>query len=440
MLDMLLRRAVLGFWLAALAVAQTATGAGTPPSLTATENPKSAPVAAETRWTLKTSVRRTMDTAPELRGAQAEVEVRAGELTQARAWPNPSVSARADDKLGLQDNAGGYDLTELAINQPLPLTRRKHQRRVAGARVEAAQAQRRYEALALEHETAQAYHDLQLASARLELARERLAQAQTYLQRKRDPLVRYLTRAERLRLEIVREAAEQAAASAEGEYSEALAHFKARLALAADAQPVTAPLKPALPPPTLAALTQRLDDHPALVTAREEQNAAQAGIGAARAQRLADPVVSVFRQRDFIGGSRQDVTGIGLSVQVPLWHRGSGAVASANAQAHKATAQLQVRERDFASQLRLSHTHLQHLIEQAERYHENLLAPTERMLALVRKSFAVGQADILALVDAHNSHFKARERYLMLLHAAQQEAAALRLAAGRSVLDTETIS
>ncbi len=423
-------RTALCLWLATLGAVQTAIAA---PPVTA------APVkTGETLWTLESSVRRTIDTAPELRGAQAEIDVRAGELAQARAWPNPSISGRADDKLGLQDNAGGYDVTELAVSQPLPLTRRPHQRRVAAARVDAAQALRRYEALVLEHETAQAYHDLQLASAKLELAGDRLTQAQTYLQRKRDPLVRYLTRAERLRLEVVREAAEQAMASAEGEYSEALSHFKARLALAADAQPVTAPLKPALPPPTLAALTQRLDDHPALIAAHEEQNAAQAGVGAARAQRLADPVVSVFRQRDFIGGSRQDITGIGLSVQVPLWNRGGGAVASANAQAHKATAQLQSRERDVASQLRLSHTHLHHLIEQAERYRDNLLAPTERMLALARKSFAVGQADILALVDAHNSHFEARERYLTLLHAAQREAAALRLAAGRSVLETES--
>jgi cobalt-zinc-cadmium efflux system outer membrane protein len=424
--DALLRRATLGCWIAALALTQTATAA---------EHRPASPPAADTPWTLPASVRRAVDTAPELRGAQAEVEVRAGELGQARAWPNPSVSARADDKLGLEDNAGGYDLTEIALSQPLPLTRRPHQRRVATARVDAAQALRRYEALVLEHQTAQAYHDLQLASAKLELAHERLAQAQGYLQRKRDPLVRYLTRAERLRLEVVREAAEQAAASAEGEYSEALSHFKARLALAAEAQPLTAPLKPASPPPPLAALTQRLDDHPALIAAREERNAAQAGVGVARAQRLADPVISVYRQRDFIGGSRQDVTGIGLSVQVPLWSRGGGAIASANAQTHKATAQLQARERDLASELRLSHTHLQHLIEQAQRYEDKLLAPTERMLALARKSFAVGQADILALVDAHNSHFEARERYLTLLHAAQQEAAALRLAAGRSVLE-----
>ncbi len=428
MLDVLLRRAALGLCLVAFAANQTASAAETPA-------PAADAKSGTVLWTLESSVRRAADTAPELRGAQAEVDVRAGELTQARAWPNPSVSARMDDKLGLQDKAGGYDLTELAVSQPLPLTRRTHQRRVAGARLDAAQAQRGYEALVLEHETAQAYHDLQLAAAKLALASERLDQAEAYLKRKRDPLVRYLTRAERLRLEVMREAAQQAMASAEGEHSEALSHFKARLALPADAQPLTARLDPASPPPTLAALTRQLDDHPALIAARQEQNAAQAGVGAARAQRLADPVVSVFRQQDFIGGSRQDVTGIGLSVQVPLWSRGRGAIASAHAQADKATAQLQARERDLASQLRLSHTHLQHLIEQAERYRENLLAPTERMLSLARKSFAVGQTDILALVDAHNSHFEARERYLILLHGAQQEAAALRLAAGRSVLD-----
>lgn len=429
MLDVFLRRAALGACLVACAGNQVAMAAET-------QGPAGTPRSGAV-WTLESSVRRAADTAPELRGAQAEVDVRAGELTQTSAWPNPSVSVRMDDKLGLQDNAGGYDLTELAVSQPLPLTRRKHERRVAGARLDAAQAQRGYEGLVLEHETARAYHDLQLAAAKLTLARERLDQAQTYLQRKRDPLVRYLTRTERLRLEVMREAAEQALASSEGEYSEALSRFRARLALPADAQPATAPLAPAAPPPALALLTGRLDDHPALLAARQEQDAARAGGDAARARRLADPVVSVFRQRDFIGSSRQDVTGIGFSLQVPLWSRGSGAIASAHAQADKASAQLQARERELASQLRLSHTHLQHLIEQAERYRDNLLAPTERMLSLARKSFAVGQTDLLALVDAHNSHFEARERYLTLLHAAHQEAAALRLAAGRSVLDLE---
>lgn len=435
MFDVFLRRMASGLGLATLTAMQIATAAG-PAATAAVSN---SPASADTVWTLAASVRRAADAAPELRGAQAEIDVRAGELQQARAWPNPSVSARMDDKLGLEDNAGGYDLTELAVSQPLPLTRRSHQRRVAGARLDAARAQRGYETLVLEHETVQTYHDLQLATARLALARERLDQAQAYLQRKRDPLVRYLTRAERLRLDVIREAAEQAVASAEGEHGEALSRFKARLALPVDARPVTAPLDPASPPPALAALLRQLDAHPALVAAREEQTAARAGVGAARAQRLADPVISVFRQRDFIGGSRRDVSGIGLSVQVPLWSRGRGAIASAHAEVDKTTAQRQARERDLASQLRQSHTHLQHLIEQAKRYQENLLAPTERMLALARKSFAVGQTDILALVDAHNSHFEARERYLILLHAAQQEAAMLRLAAGSSALDTETL-
>ncbi len=76
--------------------------------------------AAETsQWTLTSATRRILEASPEHRAAEAEIDVRKGELTQADAWPNPTIELRADNKLGQGTGGGGSNLTQVAISQPL---------------------------------------------------------------------------------------------------------------------------------------------------------------------------------------------------------------------------------------------------------------------------------------------------------------------------------
>jgi cobalt-zinc-cadmium efflux system outer membrane protein len=56
---------------------------------------------------------------------------------------------------------------------------------------------------------------------------------------------------------------------------------------------------------------------------------------------------------------------------------------------------------------------------------------------LTRKSFAAGEANVLALIDAANSYFDAQERYVELLARAQGAATDLRFAAGQSLIAGE---
>ena len=392
--------------------------------------------ASDPDWTLTRSIEHVLKVAPEMRAANAEIDMRRGELTQAGAFPNPSIELRADQKLGIDDGQGGTDLTQVAISQALPLGRLGHQKDMAAAQLSAAEETLRQQRLLLEYRTARAYHNLQLAQARLNLAEERLAIAETYAgqgKRAGDPVVRYLSKTERLRLDILRETARQAVATAEGEYSEALASFRAQLVLPLDSSPSLTPLGPVPPPPNPAVLQARIGMHPALIAGKQQIEAARAGIDVARSQRLADPVLSIFRERDYLGGSRQDYTGVMLSVQVPLWNANNGGVGRARAEANKAEAQYQILERDLASRLRLHEMHLGHLIAQAADYNTHLVLPTEHSLNLTRKSFAAGQVDLLTLIDAYNTHFDTHFRYLELLQQGWMEAADLRLAAGLSI-------
>jgi len=386
-------------------------------------------------WTLESSIERAITVAPEQRASEAAVAARAGELTQAGAWPNPTVELRADEKLGIDDGRGGYDLTQAAITQSLPLRRLAHQRRAAEAGLESARASQRYQRLQLETRTAQAFHALQLAAERLRLAEERLKFAAGLHPGadRPDRLVRYLSPLERARLDILRESAHQDVAQAEGKWSEAVAQFRSLLALPVDEPNTTIALTPIDAPAALNRLQERLASHPALRAIQQTRAASLAAVDVARSQRFADPTISVFREQDNLAGSRQDYTGIMLGVQIPLWNFNGGGVARAVAEADKADALLAAQQRELESRLRQNHLHLGHLIEQADHYRTRLLVPARQLLDLTHKGFATGEQNGLALVDASNTYFDAQARYLELLHDAWSEAAELRLAAGISL-------
>jgi outer membrane protein, heavy metal efflux system len=392
-------------------------------------------------WTLDAAVRQALSVAPEIREAAAEIAAREGTLKQAGAWPNPSIDLRADQKLGVEDGSGGTDLTQVAVSQPLPLTRLGHQRDQAEAQLAATRERLRLARLARETEAARAFHALQFTEGRLKLAEQRVtfvAGVESGTEGKGRRIVRYLTPLERARLAILRETAEQEVASAEGKHSEAAAQFRALLALAPDSVPRTSPLAPAETPPVLEALLQRLDMHPALVASDADIEAARAGIDVARASRFADPTIGVFRERDFLAGTRRDYSGVMLSVQVPLWNTQSGGVGRARAEADQALERRAAQRRDLETRLRQGRLHLGHLIEQAERHRERLLAPARRMLDLARRGFETGEQNVLALVDGYNTYFDAEVRYRELLQESWLEAAELRFAAGIALTgDTE---
>lgn len=402
----------------------------------------SVPVRDVKVWSLADSIRRAFDIAPELRTAEAEIAAREAELEQAEAWPNPTIDVRADNRLQNETGSNGTNFTQIALSQPLPLRRVARQRVVAEASLESAHANLRYQKLLLERDVAHVFLALQLAAAKRELAQERLRLVAESPGTSRatgaDRLVRYLTPLERQRLAILKEEANQALAAAEREQQKALIEFRTQLALPGEARvELTAAVPPATPG-GLDAYARILDAHPALAAARKQSEAAQAGIAVAESQRYADPSLNLFRERDYYPTGQRDVTGIGVSMQIPLWNSNKGLVTKAGAEAGRAQAQLAAAQRDARSRLDQAYMQLQRLLEQAERLRLNLLEPSREMYSLTRRGFASGELNVLTLVDASNTYFDARARYLELQQESALAAADLRLASGSSELDSST--
>lgn len=391
-------------------------------------------------WTFADSVRRVHDIAPELRAAAAEITAREAELVQADAWPNPTVDIRADNRLQNESGSNGSNFTQIALSQPLPLRRIARQRVVAEANIESARENLSNQKLLLEHEVARIFLALQLATAKHLLAQERLQLVAESPGASRESgggrLVRYLTPLERQRLAILNEEASQALAVAEREQQKALIEFRTLLALPSEARvELAAPVSPAAPV-GLDVYARILDAHPALAAVRKQSEAAQAGIAVAESQRYADPSLNLFRERDYYPTGQRDVTGIGVSVQIPLWNSSNGLVAKAGAEAGRALAQFATAQRDARSRLEQAHKQLQRLLAQAERLRMNLLEPSRKVYSLTRRGFASGELNVLTLVDASNTYFDARTRYLELQQESALAAADLRLASGISVLNS----
>lgn len=392
-------------------------------------------------WTLADSVGRVHEIAPELRVAEAEILTREAELAQAEAWPNPTIDVRVDNRLQDPNGSKGANFTQLALSQPLPLRRIARQRTVAEANLESARESLRYQKLVLERETSRVFLALQLAKAKHLLAQERLrlVMESPGISRKTngDRLVRFLTPLERQRLVIMKETANQALGVSEREQQKALIEFRTLLVLPIEAQVELAALTSPEAPRELEVYTRMLDAHPALAAARKQSDAAQAGIAAAESQRYADPSLNLFRERDYYPTGLRDVTGIGVSVQIPLWNSNQGLVAKAGAEARRAQAQFTAAQRDARSRLEQAYMQLGRLLEQAERLRVSLLEPSREVYSLTRQGFASGEINILSLLDASNIYFDARTRYLELQQESELAAADLRFASGISAFNSQ---
>lgn len=398
------------------------------------------PAFGQETWTLVDAVRRAVAVAPELQQADAELSAQQAAMRQQMAWPNPELELRADDKIGKESGTGGRDFTQLALSQPLPVfsSKRQRTREAADAEWRAAQFARQEQMLTVEAATAQIFHDLQRAQAQWQLAQQVLERADALQQAaQRRKQAGELSRLEKLRLDILREQAQQAVDREEGELGEVYARFRTRLQLPAQPVPVLEALAPVSPPPPLEELQARLLDHALLQNATLRTKAAYSNVAVARAERIPEPVLRLFHERDFLDGRVQNVTGVGVGISVPLWDRNRAGIKAAQARVSAASIEAAARETTLRAELEQRHIHLRHLLQQASHFQQRVLQPAREVLELTRKGYTAGEAEILALVDAHDTYFDAQSRYFDLLHDAGVEAAQLRSAAGRSLLDED---
>ena len=391
------------------------------------------------QWTLDSSVQQAMSTSPELKKSSAEIGARMQDTNLSSLWPDPEIGFRVDNKMGQDDGAGGYDLTDILIRQSIPVSRIKYQESAAEASLKAARFSHQYHSLQVQNRVSKVFHQLQLASAELSLAEKQLALAdKMYGQDKKnsaDVVVRYLTPLEEMRLTIIREEARQSTESAEGKYKEVLSEFVKLIAIEADSVTSVSELLPVTNIPDIDQLTALQNNHAQLSSQQQQVVAANHEIDVARSTQMIDPTIGLSWSKDTLSVGRSDIYAIMFNIQIPISDRKDTAASKATYKASQQRIELQLLKRELKINLNRSYTHLNHVIEQAVEYKKKVLKPAGKMLELTNKGFSSGELNILSLVDANNTYYKTRLTYLDLLYQARVELAEVKLFAGQLITD-----
>lgn len=379
----------------------------------------SSPATAQV-WTLEKSTQRAINGSPEQQQALAGIAVRQSELQQAGAWPNPTISLRVQNRLGLDDGTGGYNLDQLTISQPLPIWRLQQQKELARKQLSAEQAFAEHSLLSIQGDVARLYYALLFNHEKLLLAEQQQKFTDAIVHshsRRNGQVVRYINPLDRHRIELLDQTTHRGLITARAAYSEILSQFRLRLQLT-DQESVELPsITRAATPLALATLQQQLEDSSASMKQMQYQlQAGQATIELERSRRFNDPELTLVHERDILAGRRQNFQGIMLSMSVPIWDRNEGNIARAEAETIRSQSHLQIARRNLFTQLEQNHLQLTHLLEQEATFKKQMIEPAEHLLKLTRQSYAVGEVNSLSLIDAYNSYFDALKSHLNLVY------------------------
>ena len=381
---------------------------------------------------------------PDLVAAREGVAATTARERQAGAYPNPTLAYSRE-----QTSGGGLRNSQnlATVDQPIEFGVRGARREAARLRREAAEARRDAAEAQLRYDVTRAYALAVAADRRAALAAqaaEAFSQAVRVSERRlaAGDVSGYANR--RIRLEAARYATIRAEA--------ALARRSARLALAAlvlsepsaasasgltltDSLPVQTPAYAA---DTLVTLALR-----ARAEVRASEREAQIGAAEAtlaRRERIPVPVLSGGVKTEGVAAESEPLRGFaaGVSLTLPLWNRGGGAVEAAGAESRRRAAEAESLRRRVAHEV----------IDAADAYGATseqiaLLAPqlgpeSRTALRSAQVAYAEGEASLVEWLDAVRAYHEAESSFVNLRADLLVRRAALERAVGTRLSSLDT--
>ena len=390
--------------------------------------------------TLEQALQTAFVRSPELMARRAEVEEFRARLVTARTYPyNPEVSAE-----GARRSGPGVSSTDrgLEVSQEIEIGGQRGRRvAVATASLTAAEARFRRGQRVLAGRVALAFAEALRARELLRIEETDATLARSL----RDIEERRLEagKATQIELNLARAAAGRSVRRVELAKG---AYLEARSALAeAIGLPPAAPPEPlgdlagatagmaGLPP--LAELVQMaLANREDLAAFRSQEEAARAEIALEQALARPNLVASAFQDRE---EGTDDISGVGLTIGIPLFNRNRGRIAEASAAAQRvsaesATARLAV-EREVAS----AYAIYQAASAAAQGLGEQVIGSLEENLGLLQRSMEAGKISRTEVFVLRREFVESQREYLDALSQALQARVQLDLAAGHLPVPTQ---
>ncbi|MDO9695565.1 MAG: TolC family protein [Candidatus Latescibacteria bacterium] len=181
-----------------------------------------------------------------------------------------------------------------------------------------------------------------------------------------------------------------------------------------------------LPPDADVAATAPAADHPELVAGEARVRALTAELSAAKRARVPAFSLMAFTSRE----QQRRAHGAGIAVDVPLWNWNRGGVAQAQAQLAAGRSREEVRRRTLAATIVEAAAACRASLATASRYAAGVVPRAADAAAVVEKTYLLGEASLLEVIDARRTLLASRRQLLDALAQAQIDHCRLRALTG----------
>lgn len=374
-------------------------------------------------------VARLVEADPRLAAKELRVAAARGGEAAAGEVPNPTLEATLGKLRGRGGGESGSEAT-LALTMPLGwLSQRGPRRAAARAETQIAEA----DGAALRREVL-----LQLRTLFWELALEQarvqsLEELEAHTRRLAGTVRRRVEKGEARPVEATRVEIELEKVSADLEGARLTldarrAELGSWLGLAGDEPLVVVADLEAIPQAMgrETALARVRASHPALAGSRARVRGLEAEVRAARRARIPSLAVtgSVGTEPD------RRSYGVGVTVDVPLWSWSSGRILQAEAQLAAGRRDVEAAEREVEAGVFQAQAACERASRGADRFQKNVLPRSETAAATTERTYQVGEASVLELIDARRTLVDARRAYLDALSQAHIECSRLEAVVG----------
>ncbi len=174
------------------------------------------------------------------------------------------------------------------------------------------------------------------------------------------------------------------------------------------------------------ALSRVSADHPAIIGAKASVRARSKKLKTEKRERIPSIDLTMFTDHEL----DRRAYGVGLEVGLPLWNWNIGRIQEQRAQLASAQKELQAKQLEVASSVLEAHAACQSRIKYASRYKNRILPFAEKAADTVERSYQLGEANLLEVIDARRTLLQTRQQFLEAITHAHLECNRLRLVIG----------
>ena len=361
---------------------------------------------------------------PDIAVAFSGREVESGQLLQAGARPNPTLSGQ------IQDLRSQNRITSIIISQQLETAGKRDKRMaaadatiaIADADIRIAQAETSAKVYAAFHQVLAAQQAQTLATELLQIAtKSKDTTAKRVLAGKVSPV-------EETKAKIVEASLKVDLLNANQQLLATKMHLISlwgKGLASADALTFTAigDLDKLNTLPALSALVIELPNSPRFVKAGLLVNQKQALSAIEKSRQTPDVTVSLGAQRNQeLDGLTQAI--IGLSIPIPLFDKNQGNFQSAKAREVQAQNEKTAQENQLQTELAIAYARWQSQIEVVATYSRDILPGAQSAYDAARKGFEFGKFSFLEVLDAQRTLFQTKTQFIQtqaLVHQAEAD-------------------